>query len=124
MRGAEHLRSRVDYPGGTCPLTNLFRGNFGAAEQIRYDAGIRPVSQRICSGPRICSAGIYSLADLFRISRKSANLFRMGNGRCFFDTGATRVKVSTCSILIIIGASLVALEVAYSHFIRLCPGAE
>ena len=51
------------------------------------------VSQRICSGPRICSAGIYSLADLFRISRKSANLFRMGNGRCFFDTDATRLKV-------------------------------
>ena len=40
-----------------------------------------PVSQRICSGQRICSAGIYSLADLFRISRKSANLFRMDNGR-------------------------------------------
>ena len=52
-----------------------------------------PVSQRICSGPRICSAGIHSLADLFRISRKSADLFRMGSGRCFFDTGATRVKV-------------------------------
>ena len=27
----------VDYPGGTFPLANLFRGNFGVAEQIRYD---------------------------------------------------------------------------------------
>ena len=35
------------------------------------------VSQRICFGLRICSAGIYSLADLFWISRKSTNLFRM-----------------------------------------------
>ena len=27
-----------------------------------------PVSQRICSGPRICSGGTNTLADLFRFS--------------------------------------------------------
>ena len=69
--------------------------NFNFRAQSGKCMHSRPVSQRICSGPRIWfanlvrefvppeygSAGIYLLVDLFQISRKSANLFRMGNGR-------------------------------------------
>ena len=36
-----------------------------------------PVSQRICSGSRICSGGTCTLADLFRFSKNSADLFRV-----------------------------------------------
>ena len=39
--------------------------------------GSCPVSQRICSGSRICSGGTCTLADLFRFSRNSADLFRV-----------------------------------------------
>ena len=39
-----------------------------------------PVSQRIRSGSRICSGGTYTLADLFRFSKNSADLFRVS---CF-----------------------------------------
>ena len=52
-------------------LCNFFHLRLVMVDIVR---SLPPVSQQICS------AGIYSLADLFRISRKSANLFRMGNG--------------------------------------------
>ena len=50
MRGPEHLRGRVVYPGGMCTLAYSFRRNVSAsefvprelwraAEQIRYDTG-------------------------------------------------------------------------------------
>ena len=42
--------------------------------------GTRPVSQRICSGSRICSGGTFTLADLFRFLTNSADLFRVS---CF-----------------------------------------
>ena len=60
----------------------------GREEQVRDAKCTRPslsveglVPRLVSHVQRICSAGIYSLADLFRISKKSANLFRMGNGR-------------------------------------------
>ena len=45
----------------------------------RCHSGFVPVSQLICSGPRICSGGTYSLAYLFRFSEISADLFRLNH---------------------------------------------
>ena len=42
-----------------------------------HSNAFRPVSQRICSGLRICSGGTYTLAELFWFSRKSADSFRV-----------------------------------------------